>query len=272
MGDPTEALLPPSSPLDHSYTLDPTFYPTYEPKPRLELLDKELRLDPDLELRIAILQAHLACEDVLARLLRPNWKLLEPTWGVFLARPDPVAMGLLLPAVQKKSYTPGKGPDKPRPADISDLLDAIYKMQQVQSLVQKVRDHGLRELRLLETEWRNAKVPEKITMVSLGTLVVGSMVGTILAAKPTRDLTLKFLDGRDIPTPVDGLSVKLLVPDDEKKRGWGGGMTAPLGVTGLSAGASLQARDGSAPDINVNITFDIAKYWRSRQKAQRSGK
>jgi hypothetical protein len=269
MGDPTEASSP--SRFDERYTLDPAFYPTYEQKPRLRLLDKKLQLDPELEFRIALLHADLDREDVLDRLLRPNWKLLEPSWSLYLVRPDPFALTTSVPAIQTPAYKPGKGPDTPKPAEMSDLLGAISKMPQVQSLVGKARDHAKREVSLLERDWHAAKTPEKIAMVSVGTIVAGSMVGMVLAAKPTRELTLKFLDGRDIPMPVDGFSLRLQVPDEDKKRGWGVGITAPLGVSGLSARGHWQARDGAGPDLGVNLTFDIAEFWRSRQKA-RSGK
>ena len=221
----------------------------YNPR-RIRLLDQELHLDPDIQRMALELEAQLAHRQVINLWLQPDWNLLLPTWQTIMSLPSPRPAGPM--------FTPGAGPDTPRPGELSDVTGAIYKLPPVQSLVERAHDEGLRQLRLLRTEWNRASPGERAAMVTTTGIVVGSSIGIIMANRPTRQAAFDLIKGRDIPIPgVDGLSIKLL----ER----GGGVTAPLGVPGLSGSAQVQVPGGAShPDYNVMINLDVMQLVRSR--------
>ncbi len=68
-----------------------------------------------------------------------------PTWQTLMSLP--------VPRPSAPTFTPGAGPSTPRPGELSDVTGAIYKLPQVQGLVEQAHDEGLRQLRLLRAEW-----------------------------------------------------------------------------------------------------------------------
>lgn len=257
---------------DLEFTLDPAFMPRRPDTRRYRLLDAELTLDPTIEGEIRALNARLALQKTLDEMLRPNWALMEQIWGQYLnlpltpSGPAPAPRLVIPPAPAAPPLTPPPPAVTPRPGELKDLIEAIYKTQQAQRLVKQARDEGMKHLRLLDTEWKGASPPEKVAMVSVTTLFVAGTITPILAAQPTRKIALGLIDGKDIPTPIDGLSLRLHTPDDEGKKGWGGGVTAPLGVPGLSFKGDLRDRPGSVPDLNLTVTLDVTELIRKQRK------
>ncbi len=221
----------------------------YRPR-RIRLLDQELHLDPDIQRMALELEAQLSHRQVLNLWLQPDWNLQLPTWQTLMSVPLPRPAGPL--------FTPGAGPDTPRPADFSDVAGAIYKLPPVQSLVERAHDEGRRRLRLLHTEWNRSSPGERAVMVTMAGIVVGSSIGILLANQPTRQAAFDLIKGRDIPVPgVDGLSFQIL----ER----GGAITVPLGVPGLSGSARVQEPAGAShPDYNVMINLDVMRLIESR--------
>ncbi len=219
----------------------------YRP-PRFHLLDQELHLDPDIQRLGRELETRLAARHMIQLWLRPDFTL--PTWQTMMSLPAPHPAGPL--------FTPGAGPETPRPGELSDVMSAIYQLSPVQGLVGQAHDESLRQLRLLRAEWNRASPGDRTVMVTMTGLVVGSSIGIILANEPTRHAAFNFIKGRDIPVPgVDGLSFQIL---DE-----GGSITAPLGVPGLSGTARLQfPGDPSHPDYGVMIRLDVMELLRRR--------
>lgn len=218
----------------------------YRP-PRFHLLDQELHLDPDIQRMARELETRMASRQMVQLWLRPDFTL--PTWQTIMSEP--------LPSPEKPLFTPGAGPSTPRPADFSDVTDAIYKLPPVQGLVGQAHDEGLRQLRLLRSEWNRASPGERTVMVTMSSIVVGSSIGIILANQPTRQAAFDLIKGRDIPIPgVDGLSFQIL---DQ-----GGSITVPLGH-GLSGSARLQFPGApSDPDYSVMVNLDVRELLRSR--------
>jgi hypothetical protein len=127
----------------------------------------------------------------------------------------------------------------------------------VQGLVERAHDEGFRQLRLLRNDWSNASTGERITMVTMATVVAGAFITPIVANQETRDLAFGLIKGRDISVPgVNGLSFKIL---DR-----GGAITTPLGVPGLTGGARLQFPNSASPSYEVNINYDLMEFIRSR--------
>jgi hypothetical protein len=126
--------------------------------------------------------------------------------------------------------------------------------------VGQAHDEGLRQLRVLRTEWDNGSTGQRITMVTMATVFAGALVTPIIANQQTRDMAFGLIKGRDIPVPgIDGLSFKIL--DN------GAGVTTPLGVPGLSASARLQLPNSAAPNYEATINFDVMEFLRSRSSS-----
>ncbi len=226
-----------------------TFGFGYRPR-RIRLLDQELHLDPDIQRMALELEVQLTHRQVIQLWLQPDWNMLLPTWQTIMPLPPQKPAG--------STSTPAAGPDTPRPGDLSDVAGALYKLPEVQRLVERAHDEGLRQLRHLRTEWNRSSPGERAVMVSMTGLVVGSSIGILMANRPTRQAAFDLIKGRDIPVPgVSGLSFQIL----ER----GGGLTVPLGVPGLSGTARTQAPgDTGHRDHRVMINLDVMELIQSR--------
>ena len=227
----------------------------YRP-PRIRLLDEELHLDPDIVRMIQEIEGRMAARQLITQWLRPNWQLLAPTWQSMLTQPN------LFPATPQRpstpQYVPGAGPATPRAGELSDITHAVYQLPAVQRLVSQAHDEGLRQLRLLRTEWDSSTPADRAVAITMTTLVVGSSITIIVANQQTRQMAFDLIKGRDIPIPgVDGLSFQIL----ER----GGSVTTPLGVPGLSGSARLQVPASGRPDCEFTVKFDVMEFLRSQQ-------
>lgn len=261
MGDPASDGLQPTPVLGLQYKIDPALAPMLaQPLPpggfnRYRLFDNKLTLDPDLMAGFSETLARMKTQMAMDAFLRPNWQLFTPDLMSFLKLPPPNLLTLPTPPALP-AYKPGEGPDVAHGADVSDLLDAVSKTSPFQNLSKLAYAEGMRQLFVFEKEWKKSDTYSKIAMVSMGGVVAAGIIGPILYAKPTREMALGLLNGRDIPVPkLDGFKFKLLVPDDKTGKGWGGGATVPLPRGGSVSGS---AQGGSGPfDVNVMITWDL---------------
>lgn len=261
MGDPASDGLQPTPILGLQYKIDPALAPLLaQPQPpgsfnRYRLFDGKLTLDPELMASFADTMARLRAQMAVDAFLRPNWQLFGPDLASFLKLPPPNLLTLPVPPATP-GYVPGKGPDTARAADLSDLMDAIWKVQQVQDIAGRARSEGLRQLGQFEREWKQSDTWSKIAMVSVSGTVAAGIIGPLMYNKPTRDLALGFVNGKDIPIPkLDGFKIKLLVPDDKSGKGWGGGATVPLPYGGSVSGSG-QAGPGG-PDLKFSVSWDL---------------
>lgn len=231
----------------------------YRPRP-IRLLDKQLTLDPEVVRIIAEVEARMAASRYLQDMLRPDWRLLLPDFESLIASPPPNIFRNPTPASPPSIWSSprGNGPSTPRAGELSDVTGAVYKLPVVQGLVRQAHDEGLRQLRLLRSEWDRSSSGNRVVMVTMAGVVVGSSVAIVVANQETRDLAFGLIKDRDIPIPsVDGLSFKIL---DR-----GGSVRTPLGVPGLSGGVRLQFPNSAAPNYEVNINFDVMEFLRSRR-------
>lgn len=229
----------------------------YRPN-RFHLMDEQLHLDPDIERMIQEIDARMAAGQTRNLFLQPDWRMVLPSFQSILDRSTltttPATQGTASPG-----YTPGAGPATPRAGELSDVTKAIYQLPAVQRVMLRVHDEGHQQLRLLRSEWNNASAGERVTMVTMTSLVVGSSVAIVLANRETRLLAFDLIKGHDISVPgVDGLSFKIL---DR-----GGAVTAPLGVAGLSGSARLQFPNGRQPDYEISVSFDVMEFVRSQKR------
>jgi hypothetical protein len=218
---------------------------------RVRLLDEQLHLDPDIVRIIEEIDAKMAARQMINNWLQPNWLALMTSYQSLLSRPSPLLP--TPPRAPSPQYTPGTGPATPRPGELGDVIGAVYQLPAVQRIVIQAHDEGHRQVRLLRKEWDEASTGDRVAMVTMTTLVGGSAIGIVLGNQQTRSMAFDLVKGHDIPVPlVDGLSFKLL---DR-----GGGITAPLGVPGLSGSARLQFPAAARPDYEVTVTFDVMEF------------
>ena len=261
MGDPSTDGYQPTPVFGFQYKIDPALAPMLaQPvQPgvynRYRVFDGKLTLDPDLMGSFAETLARLRSPSATEEFLRPNWQLFAPELAKFLTLAPPNLLATP-PSSSTAPPDPPKGPDEAHAAKLSDLMDAVWKMPQIQTLAGRARDEGMRQLRVFEKEWSQSKTLDKIVMVSVGGVVAGGIVAPLIYAKPTRSLALGLVNGRDIPIPyLDGFKVKLLVADDKGPKGWGGGTTVPL-PKGGSLSASAQ-QYGPGADLHVTVNWDL---------------
>ena len=233
----------------------------YRP-PRIRLLDQQLTLDPDIVAMMGEIEAQMAARSILLEMQRPNWNLLLPDFQSMVNTPSPDILRTPTPSSPPSIWTSprGAGPATPRAGELSDVTGAVYQLPAVQLLVGLAHDEGLRQVRLLRSEWDNSSTGNRIAMVTMATVFAGALITPIVANQQTRDLAFGLIKGRDIPIPgIDGLSFRIL--DN------GAGVTTPLGVPGLSASARLQLPHSAAPNYEATINFDVMEFLRSRSSS-----
>jgi hypothetical protein len=234
----------------------------YRPPP-IRLLDQQLTLDPEVVAMIGQIEAQMMARRILQDMLQPNWTLLLSDFQSIVNTPtSDIFRNPTLPQPTSIWTSPrGAGPSQPRAGELSDVTGAIYQLPAVQRLVGLAHDEGLRQVRLLRSEWDNASTGSRVIMVTMATVFAGALVTPIVANQPTRDLAFGLIKGRDIPIPgVDGLSFRLL--DN------GAGITTPLGVPGLTGSARLQFPNSTSPNYEATINFDLMQFLRSRSSSR----
>jgi hypothetical protein len=230
----------------------------YHP-PRIRLLDQQLTLDPEIVSMMGEIEAQMAARRILTEMQRPNWNLLLPDFQSIANSPSSDIFRTPSPSASPSIWSSprGTGPSTPRAGELSDVTGAIYQLPAVQRVVGLAHDEGLRQVRLLRSDWSNASTGNRIVMVTMAAVVVGGLITPIVANQQTRDLAFGFIKGRNIPIPgVDGLSFQILDS--------GGAVTTPLGIPGLTGSARLQLPHSSAPSYEATINFDVMEFLRSR--------
>lgn len=222
----------------------------YQPKP-IRLMDTHLTLDPQIAASIAQIQAQMAARAWMQRLLNPRWDLSLAFFQTLTYRAAPNPFGGPPPQPSAPLFPPGQGPDVPRPAEMKEVAAAIYKIPAVQNIAQRAQEALLRDLNRLKLDWKGAPLPEKVAMISVGTLFAAGAITPILANRPTRQLAFDTIKGHDIPLPLlPGWRLRIL--------DHGGGLKAPLGHKAVTGDVSVQT-PGGAVNWSATVTVDVAE-------------
>jgi hypothetical protein len=227
-------------------------------RPKLRLMDTELHLDPDIEAQIRVLQMEIASGRVRQLLLKPDFsQFAQSHLNWVLRQPPPTPRKPLVPA--------GAGPSTPKPAELGDLGKAVWGVPAVKQGVTRLGDSLTRDFRL---GWGRAGAGEKAAIISTGVVIAGGSLAGALLNPDSRLQLLTFADGKNIPIPgVDGLSFRLM------RRGSGVsglGVTAPLGLPGLSIKGNFNAGEGTRwikdSKYDVFLTWDVMEFLRRRRR------
>ena len=151
------------------------------------------------------------------RFLRPDWsKFSQDHLNWMLRQPAPVPTAAPIPR--------GSGPGKPRPAEVADLLKAVWGIPSVQNAANRVLDDVTVRLR---GGWTAASNAERALFISHSALIAGSALSAAMADSRTRTGLLNFVSGTDIPVPgIEGLCIQLR--HDSRKSDYGGVVTFDL--------------------------------------------
>ena len=117
-----------------------------------------------------------------------------PPPSPFYKLPDPAAM-------RGESGAPKAGA-------VGDILKAMMGLPIVQQNLNRLSDEGLRQVRLMKTEWDKAPWLDRITAITIAAPLAAGVVGTVLGASDARHFAFGALKGADVPVPfVPGLSL-----------------------------------------------------------------
>lgn len=190
-------------PADNRFQLTtPSLLQSQDPYARYKLGDYRLRLEPEFDPQFQALVTRRLYQSLDPVSLRP---LLAQVPFVLPPTLNPILSGPLIPA--KPPLVPrGSGPDTPKTASASDLLDAVLKIPSIDQAVNSLRD---RALITVSRDWRQLSTPAKIGVVSAGVLIAGPTLAGIISDPDARNMALDQLKGKVIPVPgVNWLSVE----------------------------------------------------------------
>ncbi|MDE3175759.1 MAG: hypothetical protein KGM15_06570 [Pseudomonadota bacterium] len=116
-----------------------------------------------------------------------------PPPSPFYKLPDPAAMRA--------------DPAAPKAGAVGDILKALHGLPIVQENLNKLSDEGLRQVRVLKTEWDKAPWLDRITAITIAAPLAAGVVGAAVGPSESRHLAFGALKGADVPVPwVPGLS------------------------------------------------------------------
>jgi hypothetical protein len=211
--------------------------------------DYHLHLDPELEAEIRALQSGPPSPRLRNLVLFPDWTALEPmTLDRILRTPPPSTTSR--PLVPRGEYR-----GAPRAADVGDLMKAIWAVPVVQETTTRLLDQAGDRAR---RDWQGASTGDKALVVSSAAVIAGGSLAGVLSNNQARTAAFNFVVDKDLPVPgVDGLTVRL------RPRG-AGATYRNIGGSSVTVSASGQAGAGGPPQVEVMVTFDVARYLRNR--------
>ena len=211
--------------------------------------DYHLHLDPELEAEIRALQSGPPSPLLRNLVLFPDWTALEPmTLDRMLRTPSPTTVSG--PLVPRGKYT-----GAPRAADVGDLMKAIWAVPVVQETTTRLLDQAGDRAR---RDWQGASTGDRALVVSSAAVIAGGSLAGVISNNEARTAAFNFIVDKDIPVPgVDGLTVRM------KPRG-AAATYSNIGGSGMTISAGGQAGAGGPPQVEVMVTFDVARYLRNR--------
>ena len=229
----------------------------YQPPP-MNLLPGKLTLNAETQAMLDSINAKLAAQIWMDTLLRPNWDLHLPLFQALVVAPPtgplpPPNMFANLPTAAGQPSAPNPGPDVPRAGELKDAAEAVYKT----AFVQRFKDQSLEtfdsHLRKLKVEWNSAKTPEKVAMISTSVIFAAGVITPVLATKKIRVMAFDMITDVDLPVPgLKGFNFKILK--------YGGGLSGPTPITGLTFDAQASVADSGQINYKATLNLDVIKF------------
>ena len=229
----------------------------YKPPP-MNLMPGKLTLNPETEAMLASITAMLAAKTWMDTLLNPNWDLHLPLFQSLITAPPtgplpPASVFANMPPPAPAPAPPHPGPEVPRAGELKDAADAVFKT----TFVQRFKDQSLEtfdsHLRKLKVEWSTAKTPEKAVMISTSVIFAAGVITPILANKKIRVMAFDMITDVDLPVPgLKGFSFKILQ--------YGGGLSGPTPIKGLTFDTQLSVPDSGQANYKAMLNLDVVKF------------
>ncbi len=168
----------------------------------------QLKLDPKIEYQLELIEARLNALNIANELsLVPN-----PMTSANMRLQQSLVQA---PAKRTTLVPRGKGPSKPRRAEMSDLLKALMGVPAVKNAVDKTKKQAISKL---SQGWKNLSPGGKALVISETVLIGGGVLAGILASNSSRGQALEFIQDKSIPVPgIDGLNIQISPVGKEKK-------------------------------------------------------
>lgn len=236
------------------YALPPLTKPTFVKGPTggsASLLNPklQLKLDPEIEAQLRSLGVYVTQGRTYNLFPQPDWSKLEQDWRFqrMLKAPPPQP--------PKPLWPPKKGPDKPKPGEIKDVVKAVGKIPQVKEAIKKVEEAGKTHVKRL---WNGSSTGEKVLVISHTTLLASGLVAGIVSNKEARKFAFGFIENKNIPVPgIEGFTFRV--------RRTGGGFTSPYAVEGMKLSYDLDVIGGNT-QFKLMLNFDLMEFLRKRRR------
>jgi hypothetical protein len=128
------------------------------------------------------------------------------------ARPDPFS---LPPTPEPRPLVPaGRGPDRPRPATVGDVVGAFMRIPAVQAGVTRLREQAEGQIR---RNWSRLSGGERALVITHGVLLGATTVAGLALSPEARQMALDQIQGRDIPLPGLPVTVRFNLTGPEQQ-------------------------------------------------------
>lgn len=145
----------------------------------------------------------------------------------------------------------GRGPTTARPAQVTDLLRAIWAIPSVAQASEQLLNNASLQLR---RDWNRLSGGERALVISSGAVLFGSSLTAVLSNNEGRAFVLDLIVDRDIPVPgLTGLTVQI------NRRG-AGATYRNIGGSGVTVGGSGGVDQSGRAQYNVNVSLDVVRF------------
>jgi hypothetical protein len=163
-----------------------------------------LHLDPQIEAEIRRIELERQLDELLhpqkLRLALSQIQFQPPSQPPWLPKAGE------RPPEQKPSVPAGAGPDTPKEASASDLMDAVMAVPAVDDALTQLKTQAGERV---QRDWGHLSTGEKALVVSTGVVIAGGALGGAMSKEDSRNFVLQQIGGKDLPVPgIGGLSVQ----------------------------------------------------------------
>jgi hypothetical protein len=164
----------------------------------------QLHLDPQIEAEIRRIELERQLDEILhpqkLRLALSQISFQPPEQPPWLPKAGEK------PPEQKPLVPQGAGPETPKGASASDLMDAVMAVPSVDDALTQLKTQAGERV---QRDWGHLSTGEKAFVVTSGVVIAGGALGGAMAKEDSRTFVLQQIGGKDIPVPgVDGLKVQ----------------------------------------------------------------
>ena len=213
------------------------------PVSRYSLGNFQLRLDPQIKAAIQALRTQPPSPVLRSLFVRPNWAALDAReLQRLLSQP---------PAIRRAFAPRGKGPTTVRPAEVIDLLTAIWGIPAVGQTGELLLNNASQHLR---RDWGRLSGGQRALVVSQGVVLIGGGLTAVLSEKENRAFVMNLIADQDIPVPgLSGLTVKI------NPRG-GGATYRNIGGSGVTVSGGGGVDKSGQAQYNIKVSLDVVRF------------